>query len=94
MTDRGGVSRRDFLRLGHLPGAVSHPAYDKQESLEAFMAARWPVETASRMPVILYCYGRECIRSRDTATMLARMGAAEGVQGAAGLGALGRRPIR
>lgn len=65
--------RGDF-RIGHLPGAVSHPAYDEQESLEAFMAARWPVEHASRTPILLYCYGRECIRSRDTATLLARMG--------------------
>ncbi|HEV2844645.1 MAG TPA: rhodanese-like domain-containing protein, partial [Thermoanaerobaculia bacterium] len=64
----------DFLRIGHLPGAVSHPAYDRKESLETFMAARWPVEKASRIPIVLYCYGRNCIRSRDTATLLARMG--------------------
>jgi 3-mercaptopyruvate sulfurtransferase SseA len=64
----------DYSRLGHLPGAVSHPAYDQEESLEAFMAERWPVEKSSRRPIILYCYGRECIRSRNTATLLARMG--------------------
>lgn len=62
------------FRIGHLPGAVNHPAYDEEESLEAFMAARWPVEKAARMPIILYCYGRECTRSRNTATLLARMG--------------------
>lgn len=62
------------FRIGHLPGAVSHPAYDREESLESFMAARWPVETASRIPIVLYCYGRECIRSRNAATLLARMG--------------------
>jgi 3-mercaptopyruvate sulfurtransferase SseA len=63
----------DF-RIGHLPGAVSHSAYDRKESLETFMAERWPVEKASRLPIILYCYGRTCIRSRNTATLLARMG--------------------
>ncbi|HEX6904252.1 MAG TPA: rhodanese-like domain-containing protein [Thermoanaerobaculia bacterium] len=64
----------DYSRLGHLPGAVNHPAYDERESLETFMAARWPVGTASRIPIVLYCYGRGCIRSRNTATHLARMG--------------------
>lgn len=76
VTDAAVVDLRqpgDF-RIGHVPGAVSHPAYDKKETLEAFMAARWPLETASRIPVVLYCYGRECIRSRNAATLLARMG--------------------
>ncbi len=38
------------------------------------MAARWPLEKAARLPIVLYCYGRECIRSRNAATHLARMG--------------------
>jgi 3-mercaptopyruvate sulfurtransferase SseA len=66
----------DYSRVGHLPGAVNHPARDQdpKEFLETFMAARWPVATASRLPIVLYCYGRDCIRSRNTATHLARMG--------------------
>lgn len=65
----------DYSRLGHLPGAVNHPmSSSRKESLEAFMASRWPVEAASRLPIVLYCYGRGCIRSRDAATHLARMG--------------------
>lgn len=64
----------DYSNLGHLPGAVNHPAYNKKDPLETFMAKRWPLEKAAHIPVILYCYGRGCIRSRDAATDLARMG--------------------
>lgn len=59
----------------HLPGALSLPAYD--DFLKTFLRMqqeRWPAADPAELPVILYCYGRECIRSRDGCTKLARQG--------------------
>lgn len=61
-------------KVGHVPGAVNHPAYDPLETVERFVAEHWPKAKESRQPIILYCYGRGCIRSRDAATKLARAG--------------------
>jgi len=62
-------------RFDHLPGALSTPAYD--DFLKTFLALqgeRWPAADPAELPVILYCYGRECIRSREGCTVLARQG--------------------
>ncbi|MBW8874111.1 MAG: hypothetical protein JF614_04045 [Acidobacteria bacterium] len=64
---------RDF-KLGHIPGAYNFPAYTEGRSIEKVMEERWPQARATRAPVVLYCYGRPCIRSRDAAARLARAG--------------------
>lgn len=63
----------DF-RLDHIPGAVNFPAYSEEASIEKVVDEKWPQAKAARTPVVLYCYGRGCIRSRDAAAKLARAG--------------------
>src|SRR5436305_1238621 len=63
----------DF-RLEHIPGADNFPAYAEGVPIEKVVAEKWPRARASRAPVVLYCYGRQCIRSRDAAARLARAG--------------------
>ncbi|HYX22941.1 MAG TPA: rhodanese-like domain-containing protein, partial [Thermoanaerobaculia bacterium] len=58
----------------HIPGAYNFPAYTEGTSIGTVVAARWPQAKAARTPVVLYCYGRPCIRSRDAAAKLAREG--------------------
>ncbi|HEX3554440.1 MAG TPA: rhodanese-like domain-containing protein [Thermoanaerobaculia bacterium] len=63
----------DF-KLGHVPGAYNFPAYTEGTAIEKVVEERWPQARAARTPVVLYCYGRPCIRSRDAAARLARAG--------------------
>ena len=63
----------DF-KLDHIPGAVNFPAYSENASIEKVVEEKWPQAQAARTPVVLYCYGRGCIRSRDAAAKLARAG--------------------
>jgi thiosulfate/3-mercaptopyruvate sulfurtransferase len=63
----------DF-KLDHIPGSVNFPAYSEDSSIEKVVEERWPQAKAARAPVVLYCYGRGCIRSRDAAVRLARAG--------------------
>ncbi|MFY9823633.1 MAG: rhodanese-like domain-containing protein [Thermoanaerobaculia bacterium] len=63
----------DF-RLAHIPGAYNFPAYLENASIERTVEKIWPQAKAARAPVVLYCYGRPCIRSRDAAAKLARAG--------------------
>jgi thiosulfate/3-mercaptopyruvate sulfurtransferase len=63
----------DF-RLDHIPGAFNFPAYSEDSTLDKVVEEKWPQAKAARAPVVLYCYGRGCIRSRDAAAKLARAG--------------------
>ncbi|HSS77349.1 MAG TPA: rhodanese-like domain-containing protein [Thermoanaerobaculia bacterium] len=63
----------DF-KLDHIPGAVNFPAYSEDASIEKVVEEKWPQAKAARTPLVLYCYGRGCIRSRDAAAKLARAG--------------------
>lgn len=63
----------DF-RLDHIPGAFNFPAYTEDSTLDKVVEEKWPQAKASQAPVVLYCYGRGCIRSRDAAAKLARAG--------------------
>jgi 3-mercaptopyruvate sulfurtransferase SseA len=63
----------DF-KLDHIPGAFNYPAYSQDAAIEKVVEEKWPQAKAARAPVILYCYGRGCIRSRDAAAKLARAG--------------------
>lgn len=63
----------DF-RLDHIPGAFNVPAYSEDSALDKVVEEKWPQAKAAKAPVVLYCYGRGCIRSRDAAAKLARAG--------------------
>lgn len=64
---------RDFA-IGHLPGASSLPFALFAETFEKRVAEGWPGADRSRLPLVLYCYGPECIRSREAASQAARLG--------------------
>jgi thiosulfate/3-mercaptopyruvate sulfurtransferase len=63
----------DF-KLDHIPGSFNFPAYSEDSTIEKTVEEKWPQAKAARAPVVLYCYGRGCIRSRDAAARLARAG--------------------
>jgi thiosulfate/3-mercaptopyruvate sulfurtransferase len=58
---------------GHLPGAVNLPTYRFVAELERTLDERWP-GLGLDAPLVFYCYGRGCIRSREAATHAARLG--------------------
>jgi len=63
----------DF-RAAHLPGAQNIPFVHFAEQLEA-LVEEWAARRSSRdITLIFYCYGPECIRSRNASTLAARMG--------------------
>lgn len=64
---------RDFA-IGHLPGAASLPFALFAETFEKRVAEGWPGADRSRLPLVLYCYGPECIRSREAGAQAARLG--------------------
>jgi thiosulfate/3-mercaptopyruvate sulfurtransferase len=58
----------------HLPGALSMPAHLLPDSLGPLVDACWPDVDRARVPLVFYCYGPGCTRSRAGATRAARMG--------------------
>jgi 3-mercaptopyruvate sulfurtransferase SseA len=54
---------------GHIPGAVSLPEHLFSERFEAILREHWPAVDRAATPLVLYCYGRECIRSRNCAEL-------------------------
>lgn len=64
---------RDF-RIGHLPGARSLPFSGLPAELERMVAAGWPGADRARIPLALYCYGIDCVRSRKAGAQAARLG--------------------
>ncbi len=64
---------RDYLS-GHLPGAVNLAPHLFEAQLEGTVAAFWPGADRSTIPVVFYCYGPGCTRSRNCSTMAARHG--------------------
>ncbi len=64
---------RDFDR-GHIPGAVSLPVDRLDRDLEATVAEYWPGADRARTPVVFYCYGPGCTRSRNGANLAAHHG--------------------
>jgi thiosulfate/3-mercaptopyruvate sulfurtransferase len=64
---------RDF-DTGHLPGARSLPFHRFDEDFEKVVAEGWPDADRASIPLVLYCYGNDCVRSRKGGTHAARLG--------------------
>lgn len=65
---------RDFA-IGHLPGAHGLP-FDRmpEEGFAKRMEEGWSGADRATIPLVLYCYGPDCIRSRDAGARAARLG--------------------
>ncbi|MFH1501785.1 MAG: rhodanese-like domain-containing protein [Candidatus Eisenbacteria bacterium] len=59
---------------GHIPGAVSLTSSFFADSLDVYVDRHWPGVDRSKTPIVTYCYGSNCIRSRNCSTVAARMG--------------------
>jgi thiosulfate/3-mercaptopyruvate sulfurtransferase len=64
---------QDF-RIGHLPGALSLPLLRFAAELDQQVAAGWPGVDRATTPLVLYCYGVDCVRSRKAGALAARRG--------------------
>ena len=65
---------RDFA-IGHLPGALSLPfLHTFPEDLGKAVAAGWPGADRATVPLVLYCYGIDCVRSRKAGAQAASLG--------------------
>ncbi len=64
---------RDY-ESGHVPGAVNLSSHVFADSLGAALARHWPAADRASTPIVSYCYGPSCIRSRNCSTMAARAG--------------------
>lgn len=67
---------RDYCRLGHLPGAYNLPFRDAGlgELYETVVWRYWSDLRPDSSPVVFYCYGWNCIRSRKAAIVVSRLG--------------------
>lgn len=67
---------QDFV-IGHLPGALFLPYYSASEVLaeilEMKLEREWP-DADRALPLVLYCYGPDCLRSREAGAQAARLG--------------------
>lgn len=58
----------------HLPGAVWLPPHRFEAAIDSVLRARWPGIDRTVTPVLVYCYGPGCTRSRNVTTMAAHHG--------------------
>jgi thiosulfate/3-mercaptopyruvate sulfurtransferase len=63
----------DFAH-GHLPGAVNLDSKDFADSLDFYLDKYWPDLDRASAPIVTYCYGSNCIRSRICSAAAARQG--------------------
>jgi thiosulfate/3-mercaptopyruvate sulfurtransferase len=63
----------DFA-IGHLPGARSLPDRQFPTSFEKSVQEGWPDADRAAIPLLLYCYGVECVRSRKAGAAAAHAG--------------------
>jgi 3-mercaptopyruvate sulfurtransferase SseA len=63
----------DYAR-GHIRGSVSLRSDYFADSLDVRLERYWPQLNPATAPVVTYCYGEHCIRSRATSTAAARAG--------------------
>jgi rhodanese-related sulfurtransferase len=59
---------------GHIPGAVHLTSRSFADSLDARIDRYWPDLDRTTAPIVTYCYGSNCIRSRNCSTEAARQG--------------------
>lgn len=64
---------RDFA-IGHLPGAHSLPFRLFTETFEKTLREGWPGVERATIPLVFYCYGVDCVRSRKAGAQAARLG--------------------
>ena len=85
---RGGHEYRG----GHLPGALSLEPQLFDRYLDHLAVEWWPGADRARIPLVVYCYGPTCTRSRNGSTLAARRGYLnllwykEGIEGWIGAG--------
>jgi thiosulfate/3-mercaptopyruvate sulfurtransferase len=63
----------DYAR-GHIAGSVSLRSDYFADSLDARLGRYWPNLDRASAPIVTYCYGEYCIRSRAASTAAARAG--------------------
>ncbi len=63
-----------YFEESHLPGAVFLSAFDFEEQFEQLLQRHWPEIDRKRAPLILYCFGPGCTRSRRCATWASQLG--------------------
>ena len=86
-------------RRGHIPGSVNLTSRVFGDSLDIVMEKHWPDFDRLQDPIVTYCYGPDCIRSRATSTVAARRGFLvverlyEGLQGWRSIGAPVTAPL-
>ncbi len=59
---------------GHIPGSVCLTSRLFADSLDVYLDRYWPDIDRATTPIVTYCYGPTCIRSRHTSTDAARAG--------------------
>jgi len=59
---------------GHIPGAVCLTSRLFADSLDVYLDRYWPGIDRATTPIVTYCYGPTCIRSRHASTTAARDG--------------------
>ncbi len=59
---------------GHIPGSVVLTSRLFADSLDVYLDRYWPGIDRETTPIVTYCYGPTCIRSRHTSTDAARAG--------------------
>jgi 3-mercaptopyruvate sulfurtransferase SseA len=59
---------------GHIRGSVSLRSDYFADSLDVRLEKHWPELDRVSTPIVTYCYGENCIRSRETSTDAARAG--------------------
>ncbi len=64
---------RDFA-IGHLPGSLALPFRGLAGALEQRIAEGWPGADRATIPLVFYCYGIDCVRSRKAGAYAARLG--------------------
>ncbi len=59
---------------GHIPGSVTLTSSLFADSLDLYLERSWPGLDRTTAPIVTYCYGSNCIRSRLCSTFSARDG--------------------
>ncbi len=59
---------------GHIPGSIVLTSRLFADSLDIYLDRYWPGIDRATTPIVTYCYGPTCIRSRHTSTDAARAG--------------------